>query len=142
MGGISTGVHANPAHGNPTTQCCGWCVVVVVVAHCWVVDQQAQCSDESADRSVRIGRWWCGCWLLVLPGTLLKLAVAGGGGVGGLLFVNYIVDASIFERRAQMAAVLLVPLGSAVGKFDIRYLPRCFNLVVCFRINFLSCYQW
>ena len=100
MGGISTGVHANPAHGNPTTSGCGWCVVVVVVAHCWVVDQQAQCSDESVGRSVRIGRWWCGCWLLVLPGTLLKPAVAGGGGVGGLLFVNYIVDASIFERRA------------------------------------------
>ena len=36
-------------------------------------------------------------------------------GVGGLLFVNYIVDASIFERRAQMIAVLLVPLGSGGG---------------------------
>ena len=56
-------------------------------------------------------------WVLVV-GSSRNTTEAGGcwwGGVGGLLFVNYIVDASIFERRAQMIAVLLVPLGSGGG---------------------------
>ncbi len=115
MGGISTGVHTNPTHGNVHDfNGCVWCVVVVVVAHCWVVDQQTQrFVIQWWIREDLLWWWGVGCWLH--PGTLLKLAVAGGGGVGGLLFVNYIVDASIFERRARMIAVLLVPLGSDGG---------------------------
>ena len=41
-------------------------------------------------------------WVLVV-GSSRNTTEASGcwwGGVGGLLFVNYIVDASIFERRA------------------------------------------
>ena len=49
-----------------------------MVAHCWVVDQHAGVGwFPAAPRS---------------PGVFL-----GGCGVGGLLFVNYIVDASIFD---------------------------------------------
>ena len=50
--------------------------------------------------SVRIS--WVGVWLVVV-GSSRNTTEASGcwwGGVGGLLFVNYIVDASIFERRA------------------------------------------
>ena len=51
--------------------------------------------------SVRIS--WLGVWVVVVGYYLehhyyrCELVM---GGVGGLLFVNYIVDASIFERRA------------------------------------------
>ena len=89
VGGISTGVHDGPAHGSPAARCCGWCVVVVVVAHCWVVDQQTQ-------HPVVGGGCWC------FPGHRRDQWLLVVGGVGGLLFVNYIVDASIFERRVSV----------------------------------------
>lgn len=87
MGGISTGVRTSPRTREPLGSICPWVVCGGgVVAHCWVVDQQAQ------------HPWW-----VVVVGYFLehhrsRLWVVGG--VGGLLFVNYIVDASIFERRA------------------------------------------
>lgn len=49
-------------------------------------------------------------WVLVV-GSSRNTTEASGcwwGGVGGLLFVNYIVDASIFERRASVTFGLLV----------------------------------
>ena len=48
----------------------------------------------------------------MVVGSSRNTTEAGGlwvvGGVGGLLFVNYIVDASIFERRASVTFGLLV----------------------------------
>ena len=79
MGGISASGHGYYAHGN-TAGLDGWwwCVWGFVVAHCWVVDQHAGVGwFPAAPRS------WDGC--------------SGGCGAGGLLFVNYIVDASIFD---------------------------------------------
>ena len=41
----------NPAHGNPEDSMCSWVVCGGgVVAHCWVVDQQAQ----------HVCPWWVG----------------------------------------------------------------------------------
>ena len=61
------------------------------------------------------GSWWHIVGLSInKPSTLVGVVVVGyflehhrsplwvGGGVGGLLFVNYIVDASIFERRVHL----------------------------------------
>ena len=49
-----------------------------MVAHCWVVDQHAGVGwFPAVSRSLGRLSWWCGA--------------------GGLLFVNYIVDASIFD---------------------------------------------
>ena len=48
-------------------------------------------------------------WVLVV-GSSRNTTEASGcwwGGVGGLLFVNYIVDASIFERRASVIVFIL-----------------------------------
>lgn len=79
--------------------------------------------------------WWCGGTLLGCRSTSpapLGVVVVGyflghhrsplwvGGGVGGLLFVNYIVDASIFERRAfydlyLVAGALLWGAGGGCG---------------------------
>ena len=71
--------------------------------------------------------WWCGgtllgCrstssapwWVLVVGSSWNIIEVRGlwvVGGVGGLLFVNYIVDASIFERRAWMTSLGLLVCG-------------------------------
>ena len=62
--------------------------------------------------SVRIS--WVGVWVVVVGYYLehhyyrCELVM---GGVGGLLFVNYIVDASIFERRAWMTSLGLLVCG-------------------------------
>ena len=68
----------------------------VGVTHYWVVDQQA----GTGGGSLLGGSCGCG-WLVGFPRRCRHvLFVVRGGGVGGLLFVNYIVDASIFVRRA------------------------------------------
>ena len=106
-GGISTdrwsfgGFHAStvsPFCGVPGT--CGGCPGGYCLAHCWVLRQQ--------DRGVR------GFWLRVFPGLFVSGFLAapimhgcfflrGGRVCGvcgtGLLFENYIVDASIFYKK-------------------------------------------
>ena len=62
--------------------------------------------------SVRIS--WVGVWVVVVGSSWNIIEVRGlwvVGGVGGLLFVNYIVDASIFERRAWMTSLGLLVCG-------------------------------
>ncbi len=104
MGGISTGVRTSPAHGNPLDQyVLGWCVVVVW----WHI------VGLSINKPSTRGGWW----LLVTSWDMTEAPWCGVvGGVGGLLFVNYIVDASIFERRA--CALSLWGCGCVVCIFD------------------------
>ena len=73
----------------------------------------------------------CGCWLLVSSWNTTE--AFGWGGVGGLLFVNYIVDASIFERRALMIGAH--PLGwvLVVGVWCV------FLMIICV-VWRISCY--
>ena len=73
----------------------------------------------------------CGCWLLVTSWNTTE--AFGWGGVGGLLFVNYIVDASIFERRALMIGAH--PLGwvLVVGVWCV------FLMIICV-VWRISCY--
>ena len=83
----------------------------VVDAHGWNISKRTRCSlTREHDRTrvlVVVLGWWCGgtllgcrstrwCWLVSRSTTKLW-SVLGGCGVGGLLFVNYIVDASIFD---------------------------------------------
>ena len=82
-----------------------WNIVVRLVvpvdrlAHCWVLKQQAPCGPP-------LGRtgWVVGCFCLFLrrpePCRIrfpLRGACGVGMGVTGLLFENYIVDASILK---------------------------------------------
>ena len=71
---------------------------------------------------------------MVLPGTLLKPAVAGGGGVGGLLFVNYIVDASIFD-----AACIWSHVDHGRGVFGFLVVVVWWVCVVCSLMIVLCC---
>ncbi len=61
-----------------------WCVWGFVVAHCWVVDQQVALVGFLGHCRIDPVGWVCG--------------------VGGLLFVNYIVDASIFDAACTLVA--------------------------------------
>ena len=85
MGGISASAHGHDAHGNAAgLDGWWWCVWGFVVAHCWVVDQQVALVGFLGHRRIDPVGWVCG--------------------VGGLLFVNYIVDASIFDAAYTLVA--------------------------------------
>ena len=120
MGGISTGVHTNPAHGNLATTCL------------WVVCGGGCGGTLLGCRSTSPASWW----VLVVGSSWNIIEVRGlwvVGGVGGLLFVNYIVDASIFERRALMIGAH--PLGwvLVVGVWCV------FLMIICV-VWRISCY--
>ena len=107
MGGISTGVFLVGCWSRaprPWRGCGG--PVAAGVTHYWVVDQQTRHrGGAGTGREAGSGvpgplvEWWC-WWLVGFRSVMIAWCVPRGGGVGGLLFVNYIVDASIFVRRA------------------------------------------
>ena len=83
----------------------------VVDAHGWNISKRTRCSlTREHDRTrvlVVVLGWWRGgtllgcrstrwCWLVSRSTTKLG-RLFWWGGAGGLLFVNYIVDASIFD---------------------------------------------
>ena len=71
----------------------GWCL-----AHCWVLRQQGRGSAPfGAGSSVRVCFWFPGCtdYTVWFPLWGLVCGVCGTG----LLFENYIVDASIFYKK-------------------------------------------
>ena len=104
MGGISTGVFLVGCWSRaprPWRGCGG--PVAAGVTHYWVVDQQTRHrGGAGTGREAGSGvpgplvEWWC-WWLVGFRSVMIAWCVPRGGGVGGLLFVNYIVDASIFD---------------------------------------------
>ena len=99
MAGRVAGTHT------PTTDWWG-----VVDAHGWNISKRTHCSpvrERCQLMLVVVSGWWCGgtllgcrstrwCWLV--SRSMVKLGwLSWWGRAGGLLFVNYIVDASIFD---------------------------------------------
>ena len=145
---------------HPATDCSGWCLVAAThptlllwwwLAHGWNINRR---TCEPRAREPHDTMLWvvcgggcggtllgcrstspapCGCWLLVSSWNTTEAGGCWWGGVGGLLFVNYIVDASIFERRALMIGAH--PLGwvLVVGVWCV------FLMIICV-VWRISCY--
>ena len=62
------------------------------------------------------------------------------GGVGGLLFVNYIVDASIFERRAFYDCFLVAGFLSGCWWWGVVVGVWCVFLMIICVVWRISCY--
>ena len=87
---VSTGSSFGEGRGTLVVRAGGWCL-----AHCWVLRQQG--------REGLVPRLWC--WLFLglfvsgfLAAPIMHVCVCGVCGLG-LLFENYIVDASIFYEK-------------------------------------------
>ena len=116
----------------------------VVDAHGWNISKRTRCSlTREHDRTrvlVVVLGWWCGGTLLGCRSTSYVGWFPGAlshplwwvCGVGGLLFVNYIVDASIFD-----AACIWSHVDHGRGVF---WIPGCGGVVGVCGVFFDDCF--